>query len=164
MHIRCPGTFKHYQDQFTREDQQCVLVFISMSNYFFGKKESSSTVVLRTVRSRGTARCRYVPEAGFGDSEAGGPRFAARPASQSRHPRAGLDGSTNLLRHRRLCTDSPSRVASYTRTAGPWDNSCPQPVSGAVSPSRSDILERACADVDVTSGICTRAQVTIVPL
>ncbi len=60
-------------------------------------------------------------------------RCAARPESQSRHPLAGSDGSTNPLRHRRLCTDSPSRAASHTRTAGPWDNLCPQPVSGAVA-------------------------------
>ena len=60
-------------------------------------------------------------------------RFAARPASQSRHPRAGSDGRTDPLRHRRLCTGSPSRAASHPRTAGPWDNSCPQPVSGAVA-------------------------------
>jgi hypothetical protein len=42
-------------------------------------------------------------------------RFAARPAGQSRHPRAGSDGRTNPLGHRRLCTDSPSRAASHTR-------------------------------------------------
>ncbi len=79
----------------------------------------------------------------------GAARFAARPASQSRHPRAGSDGRTNPLRHRRLCTGSPSRAASHTRTAGSWDNSCPQPVSGAMV---IRYLERTCADVDVTSG------------
>ncbi len=63
----------------------------------------------------------------------GAARFAARPASQSRHPQAGSDGRTNPLRHWRLCTDSPSRAASHTRTARPWDNLCPQPVRGAVA-------------------------------
>ncbi len=60
-------------------------------------------------------------------------RFTARQASQSQHPWAGSDGRANPLRYRRLCTDSPGRAASHTCTAGPWDNSCPQPVSGAVA-------------------------------
>ncbi len=83
----------------------------------------------------------------------GAARFAARPASRSRHPRAGSDGCADPLRHRRLCTGSPSRAASRTRTAGPWDKSCPQPVSGVTpGPWRSDISERTCADVDVPGG------------
>jgi hypothetical protein len=36
-------------------------------------------------------------------------RYADGPASQSQHPRAGPDGRTDPLRHRRLSTDSPSR-------------------------------------------------------
>ena len=70
------------------------------------------------------------------------PAPRAGPASQSTQPRAGSGGRTNPLRHRRLCTDSPSRTASHTRTAGPWDQSCPRPVA---EPWRSDISERSCA-------------------
>ena len=47
------------------------------------------------------------------------------PASQSTQPLARSGGWTNPLRHRRLCTDFPSRAASHTRTAGPWNQSCP---------------------------------------
>jgi hypothetical protein len=80
------------------------------------------------------------------------PAPRAGPASQSTQPRAGSGGRTNPLRHRRLCTDSPSRAASHTRTAGPWDQSCPRPVA---EPWRSDISERSCACVRMTSGGCS---------
>ena len=69
-------------------------------------------------------------------------RYAARPASLSKHPRAGSGGRTNPLRHRRLYTDAPSQAASHTRTAGLEDQSCPRPVA---EPWRSDISERSCA-------------------
>jgi hypothetical protein len=76
-------------------------------------------------------------------------RHAARPASQSRHPRAGSDGRINPLRHRRLDTESPSRTASHTRTAGPKDQSCPSPVA---EPWQSDISERSCASSTTVRG------------
>jgi hypothetical protein len=49
-----------------------------------------------------------------------------------KHPLAGSDGRTNPLRHRRLCTDFPSRAASHTRTAGPEGKPAgPEPVPPA---------------------------------
>ncbi len=82
-------------------------------------------------------------------SQQGGARNATRLSSQYGPPRAGSDGRTNPLRHQRLCIDSPSRAASHTHTAGPEDQSCPRPVAELW---RSDISERSCADVRVTSG------------
>ena len=49
-------------------------------------------------------------------------RFAAGPAWLVKEPRAGSDGRTYLLRHRRLYTDSRSRAATRKYTAGPWDS------------------------------------------
>jgi hypothetical protein len=45
-------------------------------------------------------------------------------ASQSRHPRAGEDCSTNPPHHQRLRIYFQSRAESHTRTAGLWDKSC----------------------------------------
>jgi hypothetical protein len=60
-------------------------------------------------------------------------RSAAGPAWLVKATRAGPDGRTDPLRHRRLYTDSPSRAATHTRTAGPWDRSCPRYPGGAVA-------------------------------
>ena len=49
-------------------------------------------------------------------------RFAAGPAWLVKEPRAGSDGRTYLLRHRRIYTDSPCRAATRMYTAGPWDS------------------------------------------
>ncbi len=83
----------------------------------------------------------------------GAARFAARLASQTQPVsapagRTRIGRPTNPLRHRRFYSDSPSRAASHTRTAGPWG---PQPVG---SGSRGGAISRTCADVtvDVTSG------------
>ena len=59
-------------------------------------------------------------------------RSAAGPAWLVKATRAGPDGRTDPLRHRRLYTYSPSRVATHTRTAGQWDRSCPRHPGGAV--------------------------------
>ena len=89
-------------------------------------------------------------------------RSAAGPAWLVKAPWTGPDGRTNPLRHRPLYTDSPSRAAPHTRTAGPWDRSCPRHPGGAVAVRHLGAEMCRCHRGHV--GVCTRAQVTAVPL
>jgi hypothetical protein len=88
-------------------------------------------------------------------------RYAVGPASQSRYPRAGSDGRTNPLRHRRLFTDFPSRAATYQQPSGRRNNRVLIP---GAELWQSDISERICADLYDYVGVCIRAQVTALPL
>jgi hypothetical protein len=60
-------------------------------------------------------------------------RYAGGPAWLFESPRPGSDGRG--LIHRRLRADSPnpSRTTRHTRTAGPWDGSCPRCLGRAVA-------------------------------
>jgi hypothetical protein len=77
----------------------------------------------------------------------------------------GTDRTAGLIHYAIGDSASTLRVGPHltvTHTAGPEDQSCPRPVAELW---RSDISERSCADVRVTSGVlCIRAQVTAVPL
>ena len=72
-----------------------------------------------------------------------------RPASQCGPPRAGSDGRTKPLRHRRLCINSPSRATPHTphRVGGPIVSSTRGPRCAWFRFS-----ERSCTDVRMSSG------------
>ncbi len=101
------------------------------------------------------------PEAGVAARRC---RSAAGPAWLVKAPLAGSDGRTNPLRHRRLFTDSPSRSATSSAPPG-RGTYC---VFGArAEPWRSDNSEHEMCRLRCHHGhveVCTRAQVTAVPL
>ena len=79
-------------------------------------------------------------------------RSAAGPAWLVKATRAGPDGRTDPLRHRRLYTDSPSRAATAAQlTRAPPGCGTDRVLGTRAEPWRSDISERRSADVTMVT-------------